>query len=125
MKEAQETMHRIKKSKYVLFHCLLISQHSFYSNLPSATKDNQELKKETLRRQYHNEDWQRLLRSEMCALTQTGNLTQYIDQLETLCQQLDIKIETKIYKLIHSLLAYPNLFKLIHSLKPHLELQEQ
>ena len=57
----------------------------FYKNLLPTKRDNQELVKEALRRQYRNEDRQWRLRSELYTLTQTGTLTQYIDQLEILC----------------------------------------
>ena len=50
-----------------------------YNNLPEATKNNQELVKDVLRRQYHREDRQWRVRSDLYALTQTGTLTQYID----------------------------------------------
>lgn len=50
-----------------------------YNNLPEVTKNNQELVKDVLRRQYHREDRQWRVRSDLYALTQTGTLTQYID----------------------------------------------
>ena len=104
LKESQETMQGIKETKYLLFHRILISHHSYFiTTFQSVTRNNQELKKKALKRQYHSEDRQYLLRSELYALTQTGNLTQYIDQLEILCLQLDINTETKIYKFIHGL----------------------
>ena len=53
----------------------------FCSNLSEPTKNNRELVKDALRRQYRSEDRKWCLRSDLYALSQTDTLTQYIDQL--------------------------------------------
>ena len=75
----------------------------YYNSLPDATKENQQLVKEALRRQYHSQDRQWRLRSELHTLTQTSTLTQYIDQLDVLCHQLAIDNEAKLHCFINGL----------------------
>ena len=78
----------------------------FYENLQAETKANQQLVKDALRAQYHSQDRKWRLRSDLYAVTQKGSLTQYIDDLETLCHQLGIDEPTKTHHFIHGLLPH-------------------
>ena len=52
--------------------------------------------KDALRRQYHREDRQWRVRSDLYALTQTGTLTQYFDSQELLCNHLIHGLKTHL-----------------------------
>lgn len=55
----------------------------YYNSLPEETNTNQQLVKQALRTRYRRPGQQWQLHSELYALTQTGTLSQYIDDLKS------------------------------------------
>ena len=68
----------------------------FYNSLSNAVRSSAQQVLDALTKQFHSLDMQWTLRAKLYALKQTGDLTEFIDQLEQLSQQLNITDQVKL-----------------------------
>ena len=78
----------------------------YYESLPDGIKQNQVLLKEAFKKQYNSVDRQWALKTKLYAHKQEDSLSKYIDELEQLCQELQIQANQKMDHFINGLKPY-------------------